>query len=111
MQTIKPELSINIYKRAITLWGVDKQRDVVAEEAAELIQALLKYRRNGFTEEWRVRVIEEAADVSIMLEQLVMMVGSDEEFRKAKAYKLNRLTKLIDCGTGNQTCENDDAVI
>jgi hypothetical protein len=111
MTVIKPPLRNIACERAIKLWGKERQLGMVIEECSELQKSVCKYLRYEGSEEWRIKMMEEAADVSIMLEQLVMMVGSDEEFQKARAYKLKRLTKLIDCGIGNQTCENDDNII
>lgn len=107
MTTIKPKLSKDVCRDAIETWGDERQLDMVVEELSELTKALMKLRRYGHTEEWRRKTVEEAADVSIMLEQLVMMLSSTEEFEKVRRYKLQRLEKLIDCETGNQTCEND----
>jgi len=106
MADIKPPLSSQICKEAIYYWGKENQLDMCVEEFSEGIKALMKYRRYKHTEQWRLHCIEEAADISIMLEQMVMMLSSDEEFQKVRAYKLNRLKQMIESKMPKQTCEN-----
>jgi hypothetical protein len=108
MTTTKPELSGSICRRAIACWGKERQCDMIVEEAAELAKAMVKYRRYDHAEERRLHCIEEAADMSIMLDQLILMLSSNEEFEKIRRYKLQRLSKLLDCEMENQTCENDE---
>ena len=108
MTTIKPSLGILACSRAIKHWGAERQRDVAVEECSELQKALMKYRRYGMSEEWRLRCVEEIADVSIMLEQLVEMLSTEKEFQDIRNYKLKRLNNLIDCDMKLQTCENDE---
>jgi NTP pyrophosphatase (non-canonical NTP hydrolase) len=62
------------YERAIDHWGEDAQLNMGVEEASELITALSRFLR-GRTDE--ADVVEEVADVSIMVEQLAMIVGED----------------------------------
>jgi NTP pyrophosphatase (non-canonical NTP hydrolase) len=74
---------MNDYEKAIAKWGEDVQLDVLVEECSELIKAVMKYKRliatgetmtnGGKLETARMNVAEEAADVSIMLEQLRYM--------------------------------------
>jgi len=63
----------NIYKRAVEMWGVDAQSDVMMEECAELIFAILKMKRSGTSQQITDRynnVCEEIADVRLMLNQM-----------------------------------------
>lgn len=57
-----------LYKEAWRLWGGDTQLDILIEEMAELMQAVIKARRHNVT--WSHAVLEEIADVSICLEQV-----------------------------------------
>lgn len=109
MTTIKPELGNDICRNAIAKWGKERQLDMAAEECSELIKALMKYRRYDHIEEKRIHCIEEAADLSIMLDQVVMMLSTQEEFDRFRRYKLCRLSKMIDGDMGHQTCENAEA--
>lgn len=83
---------LNVLATAIMELGVRSQTDKAIEEMSELIKALLKYRRqpDHFN---RDHVIEEMADVGIMLDQLRMIFGSDLSVRKRK---IERLAKNLD---------------
>jgi NTP pyrophosphatase (non-canonical NTP hydrolase) len=82
-----------ILRDAIAKWGIDLQLHCVEEELAELIVALKHFRRSKATRE---QVIEEMADVYIMLGQLSMIMECDSELLKAKEFKLERLKKKIE---------------
>lgn len=58
-----------IYKDAIRKWGMEAQIIIAMEECAELIVSLSKVLRYGFSDTHEA-VIEELADVEIMLEQM-----------------------------------------
>lgn len=85
-----------IYNRAHNLWGMKCQYKVAAEECAELIQALLKMDR-GFNSSTHDEVLEEIADVTIMIEQLHLMFNH-QKIEKFRQKKLERLKKFIDAG-------------
>lgn len=79
-----------IFLAAVEKWGVEAQYDQAVEECAELITVLKHYKRNRVNEE---RVIEELADVALMVGQLSYMFGNDqvEHAMQAKVAKLRRL--------------------
>ena len=54
-------------------YGLDSQLDILQEELSELIQAASKYRRYG-----SVGIVEEIADVYIMLEQIVYLLDQKQ---------------------------------
>jgi NTP pyrophosphatase (non-canonical NTP hydrolase) len=60
--------------KAILTYGHDNQQDMVIEECSELIQAILKKRRKANLENLQ-NLIEETADVFIMINQMILMVG------------------------------------
>jgi NTP pyrophosphatase (non-canonical NTP hydrolase) len=60
--------------RAVRAWGIQNQSDMVIEESGELSDAILKFRRGRASKE---KVIEEIADVQIMLEQAKIMFCLD----------------------------------
>lgn len=64
---------IKVLKQAIDTYGKDAQLDMVIEECSELIKAICKYKRNNVNE-YFVEVLEEAADVRIMLEQIQLLL-------------------------------------
>ena len=76
-----------LYVRAINIWGSDAQRNMVFEELGELNTALSRYIRGRATKE---EVITELADVTIMCEQMAMMLDYDD-YEKELDRKLVRL--------------------
>jgi NTP pyrophosphatase (non-canonical NTP hydrolase) len=88
-------ISDKICRAAIKKFGKDAQMDMVVEEASELIKTIVKYRRYNGNPVWRLKAIEEAADVSIMVRQLVMMLSSDDEFSRVLDNKLKNLEAII----------------
>ena len=65
-------------------YGFDHQLDKTCEECAELIQALLKGRCNGWASDDVAHVQEELADVQIMIEQMQIAFGSIEKMVRLK---------------------------
>jgi len=80
--------------KTVENYGHEKQMDKAIEEMSELIKELCKYK---FGEENRSKVIEEIADVELMIEQLkyIFNVG-DYELECVKNFKFNRLKAKID---------------
>jgi NTP pyrophosphatase (non-canonical NTP hydrolase) len=74
-----------ICKRAVAKWGVEAQLDQAVEEAAELIQAVNKFKR--YNSPWPL--IEEMVDVEIMIGQLKTIV------REATGRSNNRMYNRI----------------
>lgn len=90
-----------VLKAAISTYGKEAQIDMAIEEMSELTKALLKYRRaKGKTadiEHGRLRsnIIEEAADVLIMVAQILMIYDKDSECQAEVDYKVNRLYERL----------------
>ncbi len=78
--------------RAIHQYGISSQQEMCIEEMAELTKALCKLRRHieNAPEFYKTHenVVEEIADVQIMLDQMRMIFGSTADMED---YKLNRL--------------------
>jgi len=83
---------IDIYKKTVELWGVAFQRLMVIEECAELISALCKQFRNRESDS---KVLEEAVDVQLMLNQLKFMLNDNKTWNEQMKYKLDRLESRI----------------
>ena len=67
-----------ILDEVIQTYGSSTQLTVAIEELSELIKAITKYTRKPNNEKlWNL--VEEMADVYIMLEQLKMMLGVDND--------------------------------
>ena len=89
-----------LYKQAIDKWGLPAQLGMLMEESAELIQATHKVMRhiNNKTSVWR-GLVEEIADVEIMIEQIKTQVDwqcIEERVETAKHDKLLRLKKMLE---------------
>lgn len=72
-----PDFAKEVFKGCIDKWGFQAQIDVTIEECSELIKALCKWKRTfvveSTAEEISKRfdgVVDEIADVAIMIEQL-----------------------------------------
>lgn len=74
-------------------YGLNNQMMQAIEEMGELTQAIVKVFRNGLDNE-RDNLIEELADVEIMIEQLDYLLG-DNQIEKIKEYKVNRQLNRI----------------
>ena len=86
-----------ILEAAVKTFGKAAQVDMMIEEMSELTKALLKWRRAALidgdnTEDKYNAVLEEMADVQIMLNQMALIFGDSTEYEIAK---LERLEKRI----------------
>ncbi|MEE4253517.1 MAG: antitoxin [Desulfuromusa sp.] len=81
----------SIYKQTVSKWGNEAQYDQMVEECAELITALKHFRRGKVNQQV---VIDELADVTLMLGQLTWMFGA-EQVEEAVQQKLQKLDKLL----------------
>ena len=73
-------------------WGREAQFKLAMEECAELIVAINKLDRTGKVEP----VIEEMADVVMMIEQLKRMLFCYDRFEIAYKEKIKRLAKRLE---------------
>ena len=91
-----------ILQSAIDIFGDTAQTDMMIEEMSELTKALLKYRRDlrrggQMQTLCRMAVLEEMADVGIMLDQMRIIYGSENEYREEKLKRLaERLGMKVD---------------
>ncbi|SEA00021.1 hypothetical protein SAMN05660420_01019 [Desulfuromusa kysingii] len=82
----------SIYQKTISQWGKEAQYDQMVEECAELITALKHFRRGKVNQQV---VIDELADVTLMLGQLRWMFGA-AEVDSAVQKKLLKLNQLME---------------
>ena len=84
-------------KRAIEKYGFKSQADMMIEECAELIAAIQRYKRDRTDER---PILEEMADVAIMLEQMKIYFAqwndTFDKYEYMKKLKLNRLKEKLD---------------
>ena len=84
----------NIYKRALKVWGKEPQMLQVIEEMSELTKEILKNinrKKNNLDE-----IIEETADVEIMLNQLKCCYDIEKQVDDYKVQKLLKIEKRLE---------------
>lgn len=106
---VMTDTQLSVLKRAIATYGREKQLDMVIEEMSELTKAICKFKRkavsNAHLSESR-DVIEETADVMIMIEQIVLMIGNRDGIDAVIGEKIKRLKQKLEpeyasCGDCN----------
>jgi NTP pyrophosphatase (non-canonical NTP hydrolase) len=86
------EEQVKILHDAVQTYGKQSQVDKAIEEMSELIKALLKERHsNGSVDD----IIEEIADVYIMLSQLCLIFEAGVAADEFVDYKLKRLDRRL----------------
>ena len=73
----------------INTYGTRAQQDIAIEELAELQKAILKHRRYS-NKETEQEIIDEIADVEIMLEQLKIIYSCHSDVERRIEYKIDR---------------------
>lgn len=81
----------DIYQATLAKWGEEAQYDQAVEECAELIASLKHFKRNKVDDQ---QIVEELADVTLMIGQLTWMFGEDRVAEAVKA-KLEKLRGLL----------------
>lgn len=85
-----------IINKTIEKTGVDNQLNVCMEECAELIQAISKVRRYGCIADMRENLIEEIADVRIIISELMLIYGiTPDEITGWQNQKINRMQRRL----------------
>lgn len=82
-----------VCERALRTWGEQAQMLMVVEEMSELTKEILKNinrKKDNIAE-----IIEETADVEIMLDQLKANYGIEEKVAAYKAGKLNQIEQRL----------------
>lgn len=76
-------------------YGYEPQSNMLVEEMAELTQAISKYRRNNSKNNFD-NIIEEIADVEVMLHQIKHLLGINPKYvEQIKIEKVNRTKERI----------------
>lgn len=92
MNNIPYEQRAEAYRSAIDTYGPTLQRYVAVEEMAELTKELCKAARGADN---RDALVEEIADVTIMMEQLRILFDVNEAVGSMMDYKVLRLAARI----------------
>ena len=80
-------------KKIADYYGLRNQLKQLAEECSELSVESLHYIRNGGTE----RLFEEMADVLIMIQQVIHLLGGGrEDIEKYAEFKIDRQLRRIE---------------
>lgn len=90
---------IEILQKAINTYGQIMQEDICIEEMSELTKAIIKSRRAAPGPESAARtgaIVEEIADVQIMLDQMRLLYGNTTD---QENFKLERLRKRLEAGS------------
>lgn len=82
-----------VFKRALQTWGGQAQMLMVVEEMSELTREILKNVNRG--KDNVAAIVEETADVEIMLEQLKENYGIAERVAVYKAEKLKQIERRL----------------
>lgn len=102
-----PSVRPDILKAAVAKYGQSAQVDMAIEEMSELTKALCKERRTqliqGKHAEAVSNIVEEIADVAIMLWQLMLMFDCDGEVQRQVDFKTTRLAQRLAAGGGKTT--------
>ena len=87
-----------LYRRVIAAYGQAHQILKVLEEFGECAAAIARYfAGERVTADLRTELICELADAEITREQVMLMAGiTAEDLAAAKAWKLERLLKLVE---------------
>ena len=81
------------YTDALECWGEDFQKSMFHEEIGEVLTAMSHEKRGRCGKE---AVLEELVDLQIMLNQMVVLYGTDEEFQRIFDVKIQRLIDKIE---------------
>jgi len=82
----------DIYIKAVETFGIESQIDIAIEEMSELIKEFIKRRRGRSN---KTEIIEEIADVTIMMNQLTHYYGV-RDIETVIRFKEKRLGSLIE---------------
>ncbi len=83
---------IDLYDAALLKYGLQAQEDVLLEEMSELSKVILKGRRSRIIRE---DLVDEIADVEIMLEQIKQYHNLSNRVVERKRYKKRRLEERL----------------
>ena len=86
----------DLYERNIQYHGIEQETTIAMEECSELIQAISKCKRYGCVDKHRNNLIEEIADVLIIINELQLIYDiSNDDIENMKKYKIDRMDYRI----------------
>lgn len=84
----------NVHERSLRMWGKEAQMMQAVEEMSELIKELMKNinrKRDNLDD-----IIEETADVEVMLEHIKYCYDIEKQVADVKVKKIEKLTKKLE---------------
>ena len=91
------EKEIQVMQTCLDHWGLEAQVGQTVEECAELIVALQKYINRTPQPGTVDNILDEIADLEMMLAQMRLVLGFDDDtLRKRIERKFERLNKYLD---------------
>lgn len=88
---------VHMMQSALDKWGLNAQADQLVEECAELIVALQKHVKRSPQPGTLDCVLDEMADVEMMLAQMRVAFGiEDETFRERIERKFEKLKRYLE---------------
>lgn len=91
--------NIDTLNKALQTYGIENQLDMLVEECSELIQAVCKYKRkiklNNSTVREQSNLLEEMADVHIMMKQIEISFFSEHYLQDQINIKETRLANNL----------------
>lgn len=87
-----------VFRKCICAYGTNPQIDVAVEELSELTKALMKWRRAKGAEATKARdgIIDELADVRIMVRQMEILFQCEDDVEKRIDFKVHRQEGRLD---------------
>jgi predicted nucleic acid-binding protein len=83
----------DVLQRCVDKWGFQMQLNIVVEELSELIKEICKARRGN---ENQFEIIDEIADVTIMLEQAKLIFEiTEDELQDRMKFKVSRIEERL----------------
>lgn len=86
------EKQIEIMRETVDFYGADMQLNICIEELSELIKEICKAKRGIARPD---NIAEEMADVKIIMEQLNIIFGNDDDVNEWYTRKVNRLEERL----------------
>lgn len=80
---------------ALRVYYPEAQVDICVEECAELVKAICKWKRYGRSYLELEQVVDEIADVRIMIEQMTLLFGATAVAERIE-FKLERLRQRME---------------
>lgn len=87
-----------VFARCLGTYGERPQVDMAIEEMSELTKALLKWRRSEGEKltQARTAIIDELADVRIMVRQMEMLYQCEDEVERRIDFKVSRQIERLE---------------